>query len=115
MVWSESFSGKDRNNAAKSKKWAFSKNSRICIDRQQLKACNKVKYLGTVITDNALLDKEVQTRIQRAKAVLEAISESLDQKKTVRKNKSQCVSNNDSPNSTHRTVKPCNCSYCMLI
>ena len=46
------------------------KTPKICIDGQHLKTYTKFKfeYLGTVITDNALLDKEVQTRIHRAKA-----------------------------------------------
>ena len=46
------------------------KTPKICIesDGHHLKTCNKFFYLGTVITDNALLDKEVQTRIHRAKA-----------------------------------------------
>ena len=46
----------------------FVRNPRIFIGDNQLKTCEEFKYLGSLIINTARIDKEVQSRRQKAKA-----------------------------------------------
>ena len=52
----------------KMKNACFVRNPRIFIGDNQLKTCEEFKYLGSLISNTARIDKEVQSRIQKAKA-----------------------------------------------
>ena len=77
MVWPESVCWKNRNNGSEGKNASFVRNPRIFIGDNQLKTCEEFKYLGSLISNTARIDKEVQSQIQKAKAAFSKLYQQI--------------------------------------
>ena len=77
----------------------------ISIEGENTKQVTSFKYLGSIVTADATINKEIQTRIQKASAAFSKLFQSLVKKYTFLKNKSECVQNNDPPNSDLRFAR----------
>ena len=69
----------------------------ISIEGENVKQVTSFKYLGSVVTADATINKEIQTRIQKASAVFSKFFQ-----RVWFKNKSECVQNNNPPNTESR-------------
>ena len=61
----------------------FLKKTNIKIGGQNIKQVSEFKYLGSVITEDASVQKEIQTRIQKASAAFSRLYQRVWSRKTL--------------------------------
>ena len=77
-------------------------NSALALKGKNVEQVTSFKYLGSMVTADATIRKEIQIRIQKASAAFSKLFQRVWSRNTICLKTSECVQNNDPPNTDSR-------------